>query len=300
MKKLIAAFSVAGLTALGTQSASAADFEAEQAIQNLVVSGVVESWAGYTFYSSVDVDSEDPDDGFASGRSGRLSLPLGPNLSIQMDVDNETNTDWLVDTDAGENTGVFQYSVQMLAHLSLRDPNTGLIGAFGGAGALASDGNTYDMNFFGGEAQLYLDDLTFYVQGGVLDSEGSDGDSTKDAAFGRGVIRWFTSADTRLQGEISYVDGTFDGDDDANIVEWAVRYDTVLALPVLGDTNLFAGYRGAKFENEDENDSYLDHTVMVGFRMAFGGNSLKEFDRIGATLDAPNFGRWVGAGNIAD
>ncbi|MEO9875513.1 MAG: hypothetical protein ABJM26_12120 [Anderseniella sp.] len=305
MKKLIAAFTMAGVATLGAQTATAADFEPQAAIQQLVVSGVVESWSGYTFYSDVDVDSTpDPSDSFFSHYSGRLSLPFGESLSGQMDVDAEINTSLLLES-SDANTSEMEHAFQGIFHLSSRDPNTGLIGAFGGAGRGAGDGNgVYPFYVAGGEGQLYLQDFTLYVQAGyfnITSNASHDGDGMSDALFGRGVVRWFLEENTRLQGEVSYADGKMDGDDEANVVEWAVRYDTVLEdLPLIGDAGVFVGYRGARFENEQENDEFTDHTIMVGFRHAFGGSTMKEIDRVGATLDAPTIGRWVGAGNILD
>ena len=39
---------------------------------------------------------------------------------------------------------------------------------------------------------------------------------------------------------------------------------------------------------------------MVGFTHRFGTQSIQETDRYGATLDMPNFGRWVTAGQILE
>lgn len=306
MKKLAATSAMALALAVSINTAKAADFEAQ--VQQLVVSGVVESWTGYSFYSNIDVDSNDPDDSFYSGNSGRLSLPLGEHLSAQMDLDLELNTDHLVGTTDGDEANM-EYAFQGIGHFSARDPDTGLIGVFGGAGEGAADDGEYPFHVVGGEAQLYLQDFTIYVQGGYFDTTRAapgndarhDDDGMKDSVFGRGVIRWFLEENTRVQGEVSYADGTVDGDDDGNVVEWAVRYDTVLqGLPLIGDAGVFVGYRGTRFENEEENDEFTEHTVMVGFRHAFGGSTMKETDRVGATLDAPVIGRWVGAGNIID
>ena len=270
-----------------------------------MVSGVVESWSGYSFYTNKDFDGDEDDleDSFFTGKSGRLSLPLGGGWSVQMDVDTEFNTTHLFKNSDDDTTNM-EYAFQGLAHFSARDPGMGLIGVFGGAGEGSGDGDDYPFYVIGGEAQLYLQDFTFYVQGGYFDVTSSsthDDDGMADAVFGRGVVRWFLDENTRLQGEVSYADGTVDGDDDGNVVEWGVRYDTTLAgLPIIGDTNVFLGYRGAQFTNDEEDDSFVDHTIMAGFRYAFGGNSLKDIDRVGATLDAPMIGRWVGAGNIID
>lgn len=303
MKKLAAITAIA--LAVSLNSAQAADYD--QQVQELVVSGMVESWNGYTIYADRNNlgDSEADEDIFVSGYSGRLSLPLGSNLSGQMDLDTEISSDYLFEGN-DDDSGGFLLSYQALFHFNYRDPSTGLIGAFGGFGRGGADGDQYPLYVIGGEAQVYLGNITLYGQGGYLDSDteigGGDDDSLRDAIFGRAVARWFVDENSRLQGEFSYANGEVDGDgDEGEIFEWGVRYDTVLGgLPIVGDTNVFVGYRGSHNENVDEGESYMDHTIMVGFRHAFGGNTLLEFDRVGATLDAPNFGRWVGSGNIVD
>jgi hypothetical protein len=297
MKKIAATLGSGVLLALAAQPAAAADMDYQ--IQQIVVSGMVETWTGYSVYGDVDNDIDDPSDHASGGQSVRLSLPLGPNLSIQMDLDSEQNSKFLY---SGGDRQNFEHSFQGGGHLSYRDPSSFLIGVFGGAGGGQADTESNDLYFVGGEAQLYLDNLTFYVQGGYLDSaENDDDDRFEDAVFVRGVGRWFITEDSRLQAEVSYADGNVDGGgDNQDIVEWGVRYDTMLGLPIVGDTNVFAGYRGGRFENNTENNHVTDHTLMVGFRTAFGGNTMQEFDRVGATLDLPNFGRWVSSGHLVE
>ncbi|MEM9470306.1 MAG: hypothetical protein AAGA00_00010 [Pseudomonadota bacterium] len=311
-------------------SANATDMNYEQAME-LAVSGVVESWNGYSFVSDYTPANANPanvlshDDYFVSGTSGRLSLPLGDSLSIQQDVEIEVTGNAYED-ETGNN---YIYSYQMGTHLSFLDPGMGLIGAFGGWGAGTADGNraandrpdSLQFRYVGGEAQMYVDDFTFYVQAGYLDAERTNtqnrDDTFRDAVFVRGVGRWFMSETSRLELEFSYADGDADTEpDDHTVLEWGVRYDTVLAgLPIIGDTPVFVGYRGARFENDDapgnpngggggegglDSEDYLDHTIMVGTSWSFGGGNMKQFDRVGATLDLPNFGRWVASGENLD
>ena len=104
---------------------------------------------------------------------------------------------------------------------------------------------------------------------------------------------------------MAYVEGETDVDDDRGdmtIVEWGVRYDTVIRdLPILGDRNVFVGYRGAHYDKDGEDPGeFSDHTIMVGFTHRFGTQTILETDRYGATLDLPNFGRWVSAGEILE
>jgi len=313
-----------------TGTANAADMDYETAME-LAVSGVVESWNGYSIvsgYSPANGNAANVlsrDSYFVSGTSGRLSLPLGTNLSIQSDVDLEITGNAYED----ETGNTFIYSYQMGSHISFRDPGMGLIGAFGGWGGGSTDGNGannensdhMNFRFIGGEAQGYLEDVTLYVQAGYFDAERTTGGSPEDlfrnATFVRGVGRWFMSETSRLELEFSYADGDADTEPDSHtVLEWGVRYDTVLAgLPIIGDTPVFVKYRGARFENDDapgngggggggeggaDSEDYLDHTIMVGTSWSFGGDNMKQFDRVGATLNLPNFGRWVASGENLD
>ncbi len=323
MKKFAAASATAIALAISANSATAADYE--QQVQQLVVSGKIEKWVGYSFLSGIDNgDGEtfDPDneDYFTSGQSGRLSLPLGDMLSLQMDADNEITESGLKNDNDDDD---FAHAFGFGAHLSARDPSRGLIGVFGAFGQGKGDTNEGRHNFWaaGGEAQLYADNLTFYLQGGYLDSEQDDpddGDEERidgfhDAFFVRGVARWFMTPDSRLQGEVAYANGEQDDDDgtgidepfDMDVIQWGVRYDTVISdLPLVGDSAVFIGYRGTHFDTgccgPEDSARFTEHTIMAGFSYHFGGQSLLEFDRVGATLDLPNFGRWVAAGEQLD
>lgn len=313
MKKLAATSALAIALAISANSVTAADYEAQ--VQRLVVSGIVESWAGVTIVTNTGGNVEPDQDSFlASGQSGRLSLPLGDNLSIQSDVDFEYGSTALSGENSNDN---FEYAMQFGAHLSWRDPSRGLFGAFGGFGgarADAGDGDGSSENtqfwFVGGEGQYYTEDMTFYLQAGYMDSEddpfpGDGNDAFRDAAFVRGVARWFVDPDTRVQVEAAYADGKTDNTNpsDAQIIEWGARFDTVLqGLPVIGDTAVFVGYRGNHYERERAggDNRYNDHTFMVGSSYHFGGATRKEFERTGAGLDLPNFGRWSAAGENID
>lgn len=320
MRKLIASSVMAVAMAVSANSASAADFEAAEAIRGLVVSGEVETFSGFMLYGSESGDTEysEDDSQFVSGVLGRLSLPLGDNLSVQMDGELEYSTTALTDERQDD---LFQNSFLFGGHLSWRDPQTALFGGFASFGSGEHDDDSdgsprYDFYAVGAEAQFYLDDLTFYVQGGYIDGATNstvgiiDDDGLRDAFFGRGIVRWFMTPDSRLQAEFAYVDGDIETNEnpvsEQTIVEWGVRYDTVIpGLPILGDSNVFVGYRGAHYEKDDPNNAgdaaeFVDHTIMVGFTHRFGTQSIKETDRYGATLDLPNFGRWVAAGEALD
>jgi hypothetical protein len=295
------------MLALPAGAAQAADMVQPTPLA-LVVSGIVESWTGYTFIADPRHVHPDEDRFGSGGSTGRLSLPLGTNFSIQTDVDLEYNSTLLTDNDDDGARDIFQASAQSGVHASWRDPNLGLLGGFVAMGQGEADVTSNAFFAAGGEGQLYFGPLTLYGQGGVLNPNAeflSVENEFQDAFFARGVARYFFNensffgSDNRLQAEFSFVDGDVDqGDDQAQILEWGARYDFTLDLPIIGQTHAFLGYRGAKFENKDEDDSFVDHTVYIGSSFSFGGRTMQEFDRTGATLDLPNFGRWSSSGQI--
>lgn len=316
MKRLVVASAVAIALTLSANSAGAADFDAEQAVRGLVVSGEVETFSAVQLYDGgEDVEFDDDDYQFVSGVTGRLSLPLGDNLSLQTDVEVEYSSSALTGSRQDE---LFAHSFLAGGHFSWRDPNAGLFGAFAAFGGGAADDDGGDgprqLSFYavGGEAQFYADNLTFYLQGGYIDGATDaalpviDSNALRDALFGRGIVRWFTDSDSRWQGEVAYVDGDTDEGDPSGmtIVEWGVRYDTVIRdLPILGDKSVFVGYRGAHFDKDNSGGDpgeFTDHTIMVGFTHRFGTETIMDTDRYGATLDMPNFGRWVAAGQTLE
>ena len=269
--------------------ASAADLDREL---GLIVSGVVDSWAGVQL---IDEENGPDDTLFTNGGEGLLSLPLGENLSIQSDVKYEYNENALEAPSFAAASGP-RYSFQGAAHLSWRDPATGLFGAFGGVGTSGfNPGGRHDFRFVGGEAQFYLNDITFYGQGGFMNFVERSGFTSLDEGwFARGVLRWFLSPDSRLQLETTYAD--VDYVNNAGSTEWLsgeVRYDfTFASAPVVGDVPLYIAYRGTHRDNctfNSSGDDVTDHTFMVGTSYSFSGDRIT-VDRRGATLDTPDFG----------
>ncbi len=161
MKKLFATSAMAVALVMSANSANAADFEPEEVIRGLVVGGEVESFSGVTFYGDGDngdeVQFDDDDYQFASGLLGRLSLPLGDNLSAQMDGEFEYSSDALY---GSKQDDLFNYSFLAGGHLSWRNPETGLFGGFASFGGGSADEDNGDgsraHSFFavGGEGQF--------------------------------------------------------------------------------------------------------------------------------------------------
>ena len=114
---LLAATSVLVLPAA---AARAADMAAPTPLA-LVVSGIVENWSGYGFIADPRHVHPDEDQFGSDSNTGRISLPLGTNFSIQSDVDIEYNSTLLTDNDDDGARDNFQLSGQSGIHASWRD-----------------------------------------------------------------------------------------------------------------------------------------------------------------------------------
>lgn len=306
MARVISCALAAMMVAVSGPVASAAD--PDTAI-GLIVAGEVEKASGVQIF---DIPSGPPGPlnggtelTFWSGTSGKLSLPLGDNLSIQTDVDVEYNDQAFSN---GPFEGGLRYGFQGAGHLSWRDPSQSLFGVFGGAGgthfAFFNANDAHNYRFVGGEAQFYMNNITLYAQGGYVEVakvQPPFSPQLDDGMFVRGVFRYFMDADTRVQLEGGYagVDrtrgrgaGQGPGPRDIDIYTWGARFDTRFALPIVGDSNIFLGYRGTLRDDCYQfagGQDLTDHTIMVGFNYQFGGTSMLDNDRRGATLDTPDF-----------
>jgi len=279
---------------LSSTMASAADLDREI---GLIVSGVVDKWAGVQFID----DGIDDDTVLASGGEGRLSLPLGSSVTAQMDAKYEYNSNAIENPAANDVFGP-RFNFQGTFHLSHRDPQSFLFGGLGGVGTASFGDNRYDVLFAGGEAQFYLDNITLYAQGGLVDfdPQGPIIAPMDDGLFARGVVRWFPTNDSRLQLEGTYMNIDLDGfADDVDIFSVKARYDFMMpSLPLIGAMPLFVQYRGTFRDNCNPGAQSVptpgslldvdDHTFMIGSSYSFSGDLLT-IDRQGATLDTPDF-----------
>ncbi len=303
--KLLSTTAIAASVSVG--SALAADIIIAEPITSLetkevVFSGVVEFYGGYTFYADGEgnADDLDEDNGFVGG-AARINVPWTSSFSTQFDLEGQSNLSSDLSGEQLENAFVGGI------HASIRNPDSWLLGAFGGAGtATAVEEDIATLLFAGVEGQLYLQDFTLYGQLGYLDAEEQDGDDCDcfhNAWFARAVGRYFVTPDTLVQAELSYADGEQDTGDsyDMNIIGWGARLEhSYSSVPL----TTFVGYEGARYSNDSDGDfddgSFIEHTIVAGLKFKFGTDSLKDNDRYGATLDLPRFGRWVASGEALD
>ena len=66
----------------------------------------------------------------------------------------------------------------------------------------------------------------------------------------------------------------------------------VLAVPLLWSL--------ACSDSDNPTAPQMVNLTVANSSVSVGGQTLQEFDRVGATLDLPNFGRWVAGGEQID
>ena len=284
IKFLALSTAMLGVSAFG---AMAADPVAEA---GLISSGYADVFAAYSFLGG-DFGSED-DEFLSGGGAFRWSMPVGDAMSLQLDAAGE------ITENSGSNEADYENSIGGALHLSYRDPSSHLFGIFGGVlNSGVGDNGSVDGYFIGGEGQYYADMNTFYVQAGYLDGKTSNDDTDDDgvlgdAWFARGVWRHYFSEVTRLSLEGSYANGQVDEEPDTDVIGWGAELETA---PADWPMSVYLGYEGSYYDQEPgESDTLDEHMIKIGARFDFGAGSVFERDRLGAGLDTPRFGRWLG------
>jgi len=278
--------------ALGAVALPATAFAAgKPAASDDQTSGVGEFWLGYSFLNTDNVPGVVDDSYPDMGGALRVNIPAGGDLSFQVDFQGESA---FVDDTSKNYSG----SVLGGTHLSWRDPNEWLAGAFVGVGnGFNAADETTTAWLIGAEGQYYLTDWTFYGQLGYMDADEVDTgtpDAFRNAWFGRAVARFFVDSNVKLEGELSYANGENDTDaDDMDVWGWGLRYER--ALPSM-DAGFFVAYQGNSYNSDPEARTATEHTIKLGLNFAFGIEGQKYIDRHGATLDLPMVTRWSAYG----
>lgn len=295
MASSIRNFGIVGFALVGWSScAYAADpFEAPSATP--IFSILAEGWGGGSFVrgrTGTAIEGGEKDSLFAYGGDLRIGVLFSPGFFLQGEVSGEhTKND-------GANNNFDGFS-SAAAHVAFRNDQF-LLGGFGGLGTTYSEaagGSNNDDGFWfaGAEGQYYMDNLILYGQVGYFDNKDSL-DFIGNAVFVKAQARYYLSDSTKLTGSVAYA-AAHEGFDElaTNIFDWGLRFDQGLGdVPV----SLFAAYNGSSYNNGI--GSYTDHVVKVGLQIKLGGSSGAGFEHNGASLDLPNFGRWVAAGNSID
>lgn len=223
--------------------------------------------------------------GFAVEGAASGVYTFTPVLGIQGDVvlaSQRMNS--LTDGDSSDTM-----SVDAAVHAFYREPERFLLGGFVQLGrddtAYSYDYEwTQSCTFVGGEAQLFLDNLTLYGQGGFQKVAIEDSSNHQTGWFGTVEARYFLTPDFRIEahGGVSVL--AYENDDDSTKTVWNFGVGAEYRL-ANSPISLFAKYDFLNGTAEYASDlSINEHRVMVGAKFSFGDDTLLDRDRTGPSL----------------
>ncbi|WP_421851534.1 hypothetical protein [Oricola sp.] len=229
---------------------------------------------------------------FGFGSNGRAHYDFGNGYAIQL----ETLLDYHLELDEDRPDDSHSIHGAIAGHLIHRRDNLAY-GAFTGLSGTAflNEDSSGVHGFIGAEAAMFSGDNTFFAQAGYAGSLGNSDDGPRSLIFGRAGMRHFFDPNKRVEGAIAagYSDDADIGDNEELVwIQFAANYEQKF------DNNPFSwfvGYQGDYLDNDSTQAIGLDesvwvHTIMAGFRMAFGGSdTLQMQDNYGArTFDLTN------------
>jgi hypothetical protein len=287
-----------------TSSSDAADMVLKAAAVEAAqpVSGYVELYSGWGNNKSNDFFEfgNSSFDGWNLGGAGRATYWWSRGASIQLDVQGD-GTSYSGFRRDGR---VSEHSFLIGGHMSWRDPRYlwGVFGAVGDATGQDIFGiPSYRHGIVGAEGQAYLGAFTLYGQIGYDTTIGNSLFGIVDsinAWYLRGTVRYYLTANTRLEGTGLYAWGTenfngrFGPDQDFNI--WMVR--AKLEHKFSGSPfSAFVAYEFSRHEfdnNNNFNNGKAENTKLTaGIRLGINEGTLQANDSRGTTLDIIDVGK---------
>lgn len=216
------------------------------------------------------------------GGAARAAYRVSPTWSIQADIFGSHND---VPDDAYYKYGQLGGAI----HLSRRGAN-GLFGLVGGYTQVESYEGYYGFGglFYGLEAQADLGHFSLYGQAGGLTSISGYYQSSYpvNEIFGRIVGRYFVKPNLKLEAGLTLFNGDIWGpsDPDTTLI-WNAKAEYKFNGPI----STFVAVDGTH-SSYVRNDSYDPvYRAMVGVKLSFGGGTLEDANRDGASLDTPDF-----------
>ncbi len=263
---------------------------AAQAAEDMpTVSGFVGIYSGGTSFNHPD--EEDSVEGVAGGEAA-INLWLSPMWSAQVDVQGEWTTEF-DDSSFDDHSRTF---VSVAGHLTHRNPSSYAVGVFGGFahnGVLdGSDEQEYMHRWAAGaELQVYLDNVTLYLQGGysMLGGGNDNHGEPVDGPFGRVAARLFPTSNDKIQAEFAYFyahDVETGNQGPVHDYEWGASYEHMFGSAPVSAFLKYAGYSYNDLSHPSDN-SWEEHMVLIGFKVYLNQQDLKSNDRQGATLETP-------------
>ena len=227
-------------------------------------SGHVEAYLGGIYASG----SGNSDTNFTYGGTGRANCNFNERWNVQGDL--------FVDSYDSSGNNITQYGGA--AHIFWRDPSSYAVGVFGTISKADTGGFLDTTRYSGGaEFKVYMNNVTLY---GQAEYGQADLDNTPfDFKFWgvRGEVRYFATDNLRFDAELAYRTYQY------NIAD--IFYAAVQANYRFDNTpyTVFGRYQ---YENVDFlGGSGGDlHKFTAGLRISFGGGTLLEEDRYGATM----------------
>ena len=180
-------------------------------------------------------------------------------------------------------------TMDVALHGFYRDPERFLAGTFVQLGrdtvSHSFGDDTMDRVYFGGEAQVFVGDLTLYAQGGLQQFSFPDvPDFKQNGWFGTLEARYFLTPDLRIEAHAGLSKLSYDVGFDitATTVNLGIGAEYRLEnLPV----SLFASLDCFNLTYQPIGDFSMDHQrLLVGVRFGIGEDTLKDLDRNGASL----------------
>jgi hypothetical protein len=236
-------------------------------------------------------------DGWPLGGAGRGTYWFAPSYSVQLDAQGEGSS---YRSSAPGATGHFStHSYLVGGHFNWRNAETGLLGVFGGAGDAGGFAamNSVRHGVFGGEGQLYWNQVTLYLQGGYDRTANVDFlTDNVHAWFVRGTGRWFIDPNLVVEATGQYAKGAVDFQATQTLPSWGFQtwlWQAKLEWkPASIPFSFFAKYQGSDTRYDSLfaggstfNQKVTDSRILAGVRLLLNQGSLKSNDRTGATLD---------------
>lgn len=261
---------LAALFASAATGAIAADVAVDAPASVPGMSGYGEVYLGGL---NVRVEGES-DTVWAAGGAVRLNMPMDERWNLQGDA----TIDYIASGSDIESATSYGGAL----HLYWRDPGAYAVGAFATLSEIRQDSDATTWTV-GPEAQVYLDNVTFYGQ--VYFGQMNLVDDLD--VFGlRGVVRYFAQPNLRFDAELGYRKTSWDGfvDLDVETVSAALQANYRFEgspMTVFGRYQ----YEDATMSVSGTDDNTNSHKFLVGLRASFGTGTLLEEDRYGATMD---------------
>lgn len=207
---------------------------------------------GYLGYSDLRFVADS--DGFQGGGSGSVSLTFD-RIYIQGDVFGDA-----MDFEGG----IEPKNVGPGLHLGWRDPDLGSAGVVGTYNHLDLGGGIADVYRAGVEGEFYLDQLTFGLNGGYIDFEGSG------LGYVDGLVAFYPSE----RGRLNLRFGAFGIENSDPLIDIGVGGEYLV-------TAAMAPFLRWEASIPDTFGDVLQYSVVAGLAIYWGGDgpSLRDYDR---------------------